>query len=56
MVKYLDFDWDGMKQDGSKGEFGNLKANLCDISIAAKDGFVESLEYYIKLFGSNGKS
>lgn len=56
MIKYLDFDWDDMKQEGSKGEFGNLKANLCDISIAAKDGFAELLEHYIKLFGSNGKA
>ena len=56
MVKYLDFDWGSVKQDGSKGEFGNLKANLCDISVAAKEGFSDLLEHYIKLFGSNEKA
>lgn len=56
MIEYLDFDWDGVKQDGSKGEFGNMKANLCDLCLVAKDGYSELLEHNMILFGSNGKA
>lgn len=54
MIEYLDFDWDAVKQDGSKGEFGNMKANLCDLCLVAKDGYSELLEHNMILFGSNG--
>lgn len=35
-MKYLGVDWDQMQQDGTKGEFANMKANLCDAGAGSR--------------------
>ena len=54
-MKYLGIDWDQMQQDGTKGEFANMKANLCDAGLEAGKGYKELLCHYIELFGGVGK-
>ena len=55
LMKYLGIDWDQMQQDGTKGEFANMKANLCDAGLEAGKGYKELLCHYIELFGGVGK-
>lgn len=56
MLNYMGIDWDNMQQDGSKGEFANMKANLCDAGIEAGKGYADLLAYYITLFGGKGRA
>ena len=55
LMKYLGVDWDQMQQDGTKGEFANMKANLCDAGLEAGKGYKELRCHYIELFGGVGK-
>lgn len=55
MVRYLGFDWNNMTQDSSKDEFSNMKGNLCDAVLAAKTGYADLLEHYVKLFGGENR-
>jgi fructose-bisphosphate aldolase class II len=56
LLAYVGIDWDNMKQDGSKGEFANMKANLCDAGLEARKGYRELLMHYISLFGGAGRA
>lgn len=52
---YLGFDFDQVEHDSSKGEFGNLNANMYDSIVEGTKGWKEMLAYYVKLFGSDHK-
>lgn len=55
LLDYVGIDWDSRKQDGTIGEFANMKANLCDAGLEARKGYAELLSHYITLFGGAGR-
>lgn len=55
LLDYMGIDWDSRKQDGSKGEFANMKANLCDAGLEAGKGYAGLLAHYATLFGGAGR-
>lgn len=55
MMSYMGIDWEHVKQDGTKGEFANMKANLCDAGLEAQKGYTELLAHYVALFGGAGR-
>lgn len=55
MMQYLGVDWNSITQDTNKNEFENMKGNLCDAVLAAKKGYADLLEHYVKLFGGENR-
>ena len=56
MCGYLGIDWSCMAEGKGSTELANMKANMCDAGLAAKEGYARALEHYMKLFGGEGQA
>lgn len=56
MCAFLGIDWNSMMEGKGNSELANMKANMCDAGLAAKEGYAEALEHYMKLFGGEGRA